>query len=392
VAFTSCRLEASMARLFPLHLILCAAPAFMLAPAALAQTAIGGASVVVNDVRGDTAGKRARITLGDRVFANQGVQTATQSMAKFVFLDDTNMTLGPDSRVKLDRFVFDPDGAGKNIAVTAAKGAFRFVSGKSPSEAYKVTTPHAHIGVRGTTYDVRVENGRTLVVLQEGAVNVCLRNSARCRELNQPGQSLVVTDNDISAPAAPANKPWDFGDLCKGGAADLCGATQFAQLPPAQTRHAAAPPPRRTAPAPQRAARPEARPTRVVSTPRPQPRPVRAARAEIMDEEIVYVRQPMPFGVAVGPGWRPRGDGRVPVGPGWRPQGDGRAPVGSGPRRPQGDGRVPVGSGPSRPQGDGRVPVGQGSRPPRGATGPNIGRPPAEFRGGGSSGTIFGMR
>jgi hypothetical protein len=351
---------------------------FAVAAPALAQQPreIGGAMVVVNDVRGDNQGRKGRIGLGDRVFANQGVQTAAESMAKFVFLDDTNMTIGPDSRAKLDSFVFDPDGRAKTVAVSAAKGAFRFVSGRSPSDAYKVTTPHAHIGVRGTTYDVRVQNGRTLVVLQEGAVNVCLRNSARCRELNVPGQSLVVTDNDIAGPIAPENKPWDFGALCNGGANDLCGVTQFAQLPPAATRHAQAPQ-RRTTPPPQRASRPEARPTRVVATPRPQPRPVRVARAEVMDEDVVYVRQPLPFGVAVGPGWRPRGDGRVPVGPGWRPQGDGRVPVGTGPRRPQGDGRVPVG---------------QGARPPRGATGLGLTRPPAEIRRGGGSRTIFSMR
>ena len=267
-----------MARLFPLHLIICAAPAFMLAQTAFAQTAfaqtaIGGASVVVNDVRGDTAGKRARIALGDRVFANQGVQTATESMAKFVFLDDTNMTLGPDSRVKLDTFVFDPQGAGKNIAVTATKGAFRFVSGKSPSDAYKLTTPHAHIGVRGTTYDVRVEAGRTLVVLQEGAVNVCLRNSARCRELTEPGQSLVVTNNDIEGPTAPASKPWDFGSLCAGRTADLCGVTQFAQV-------------------------------------------------EEFYDEPVYVGRPVPFIVGAGVVLPLLHGGRRPrPGPGWRPPG-----------------------------------------------------------------------
>jgi hypothetical protein len=303
-----------MARLFPL--LLAAAPALLLAPAAFAQSPIGGAAIIVNDVRGENAGKRARIALGDRVFANQGVQTAAESMAKLVFLDDTNMTLGPDSRAKLDRFVFDPDGAARNIAVTATKGAFRFVSGRSPSEAYKVTTPHAHIGVRGTTYDVRVQNGRTLVVLQEGAVNVCLRNGSRCRELNVPGQSLVITDREIAGPILPENKTWDFGDLCAGRPAELCGVTQFAQTP-SPVRHAeAAPPQRRAAPA---KATP---PRKTARAPERQPRPVRVVRTEYVDEEPVFVGRAAPVLVgaaAVLPlldgGWRPR------PGPGWRPPG-----------------------------------------------------------------------
>ena len=334
-----------MARLFPLHLIICAAPAFMLAQTAFAQTAfaqtaIGGASVVVNDVRGDTAGKRARIALGDRVFANQGVQTATESMAKFVFLDDTNMTLGPDSRVKLDTFVFDPQGAGKNIAVTATKGAFRFVSGQSPSDAYKLTTPHAHIGVRGTTYDVRVEAGRTLVVLQEGAVNVCLRNSARCRELTEPGQSLVVTNNDIEGPTAPASKPWDFGSLCAGRTADLCGVTQFAQLPSPTRRAQAAPPPRQGAPTRRVAQQPRATPPRKVArAPVRTQRPARVVQVEEFYDEPVYVGRPVPFIVGAGVvlpflhgGRRPR------PGPGWRPPG-GKPPS---TRPPSFEGRRPA--------------------------------------------------
>ena len=322
-----------MARLFPLHLLVCAAPALMLAPVAIAQTAIGGASVVVNDVRGDNAGKRARITLGDRVFANQGVQTATESMAKFVFLDDTNMTLGPDSRVKLDTFVFDPQGAGKNIAVTAVKGAFRFVSGKSPSEAYKVTTPHAHIGVRGTTYDVRIENGRTLVVLQNGAVNVCMRNSARCRELTQPGQSVAVTDTDISAAAAPADKPWDFGSLCAGRTADLCGVTQFAQTPSPTRRAQAAPAQRQAAPAQRQAARPRKAaqqqratpPRKTARAPERRPRPARVVQVEEYYEEPAYVGRAAPFIVGAGMMLPLLDRGRGPrPGPAWRPPGGDR--------------------------------------------------------------------
>jgi hypothetical protein len=311
-----------MARRFPLHIIACAAPAFLLTAGASAQTPIGGAAVVVNEVRGETAGKRARIALGDRVFANQGVQTASQSMAKFVFLDDTNMTIGPDSRAKLDSFVFDPAGGGKTIAVSATRGAFRFVSGRSPSEAYKVTTPHAHIGVRGTTYDVRVQNGRTLVVLQEGAVNVCLRNSARCRELDQPGQSLVVTDNDIAGTISPANKPWDFGDLCAGRAAELCGATQFAAVPSPVRRAQAAPAQRRAAP-----------PRRTASAPKAQPRPVRAVHTAIVEEEPIYVGRPAPIIVGVGAAWPPyHGGWRPRPGPGWRPPG--ALPPPKGGRRP----------------------------------------------------------
>lgn len=304
----------------PYRLLAFAAPAVLIASAGAQAKPkeIGAAAVVVNDVRGETQGQRARIARGDRVFANQGVQTAAASMAKLVFLDDTNMTLGPDSRARLDSFVFDAGGAAKKASVSASKGAFRFVSGSSPSRAYSVTTPHAHIGVRGTTYDVRVQGGRTLVVLQEGAVNVCLRNRAQCRELTRPGESLVVTNNEIAGPISPASRPWDFGDVCAGRAADLCGVTRFAQLPPPRIRRAES---------------------------SPEPRKRRIARPAVVEEDIIHVGPPASLAWEAGAVFTPHRGWRPWPGPGWRPHG--ALPPPNGGRRPVAP-TGPRGSNPSR--------------------------------------------
>lgn len=224
--------------------------------AAFAKAAIGGATVVKNDVRSKADDQRRyfRLVVGGRVYRDDLVQTRSDSLAKIVFVDLTNMSVGPDSVVKLDRFVYNGDGTAKEVAINATKGAFRFFSGKSPSRAYEVTTPQAVIGVRGTTYDVRITNGVTLVVLQEGEVNVCVNNNrSLCRTLNQSGQSVSVNDNDISPVLPPGSKPWDFAAHCMNGASDLCNkTTQFALAPL---------PPRKAAPK-RRAQRPNIRPQR----------------------------------------------------------------------------------------------------------------------------------
>jgi hypothetical protein len=181
---------------------------------ALAQTPVGGAKDIQNDVRGQTGRKTARIALGDQVFQNELVRTGADSLARIVFLDDTTLSVGPTSQVKLDKFVFDRDGMGKAVVFNAAKGAFRFFSGSSGHRAYRVDTPQASIGVRGTVYDVRVEPGRTLVVLVEGAVNVCVRRTARCADLTEPGQSIVVTDRFLDGPAPAGAQNWNFGAYC----------------------------------------------------------------------------------------------------------------------------------------------------------------------------------
>ena len=211
-----------------------AAGFFLHSAGAQGKTAIGGAAVIKNDVRSKADGQRRyrALATGGRVYRDDLVQTRNDSLAKIVFVDLTNMSVGPDSIVKMDRFVYNGDGTAKNVMIEATKGAFRFFSGKSPSKAYQVTTPQAVIGVRGTTYDVRITDGLTLVVLQDGEVNVCVRNTARCRVLDQPGQSVSVDDTDISPVLPPGSKPWDFASNCTGGASDLCNkTTQFALAP-----------------------------------------------------------------------------------------------------------------------------------------------------------------
>ncbi len=74
-------------------------------------------------------------------------------------------------------------------------GAFRFVTGHSDKNAYKITTPLATIGVRGTTLDILSQRGRSVVVLQDGAARVCT-TSFQCIELTQPGDTAVITSAD----------------------------------------------------------------------------------------------------------------------------------------------------------------------------------------------------
>ena len=59
----------------------------------------------------------------------------------------------------LDRFVYDPSQPSEALGVTLAKGLFRFTTGSLQKSAYTVTTPTAVIGVRGTVYDGRRDNG-----------------------------------------------------------------------------------------------------------------------------------------------------------------------------------------------------------------------------------------
>jgi hypothetical protein len=112
------------------------------------------------------------------------------------------LTVGANARVTLDAFVFDPAKGTPALAATAAAGGvLRFVTGTMDSNAYRVETPTATIGVRGTVFDLIVAaDGATLVYVEEGSVQFA----------NQAGVAVTVTTglaSTIDAASGPPSPP-----------------------------------------------------------------------------------------------------------------------------------------------------------------------------------------
>ena len=187
-----------------------------------AEGRIGVAATVRNTVS-QLEPRVTRIAKGDEVVRNEVVRTAADSDARFVFRDDTNLSLGPGSTLKLDRTVFDDPKLG-DIAIKLTIGAFRFVTGNSNKEAYVIKTPIATVGVRGTTLDVLVERRRNKVVLVAGAVNVCV--PGKCVDLIHEGNSVTITrsGNNVNIDVQ-SGSDWTFDNVCGSS----CGTSTFAE-------------------------------------------------------------------------------------------------------------------------------------------------------------------
>ena len=216
-------------------------------PALAAQQNIGATETVKNQVSREIAGAAGRLNAGDPVFRNEIVKTGQESTAKLVFLDSTNLAVGPISRVVLDRFVYEGAESGQTVAVKLSKGLFRFTTGALDKNAYSVTTPTAAIGVRGTVLDISVQALKTRVTLREGQVIVCpidkgtafeqlardcshgKGRNCHCTGLDQPGETVEVsralgssrTTQTLSTVAV------NFQPFCSGG---FCDATDYATL------------------------------------------------------------------------------------------------------------------------------------------------------------------
>ena len=119
---------------------------------ASAQTTKIGVTAVVNPNATGQAPSQARRTLlvGTDVFSQENVITTENGQAQMLFLDESALTIGPNSEVVLDEFVYDPNTKTGKLALTATKGLFRLVGGRiSKTNPVILKTPTATIGIRG---------------------------------------------------------------------------------------------------------------------------------------------------------------------------------------------------------------------------------------------------
>jgi len=213
-------------------LAICVSTIMALAPAHAQR--VGEAAVVKNEVIRVSGSGGTQINVGDAVLRDETVRTGVDSAARLVMADSTNLSLGPSATITLDRTVFNDEHSYRDITIRLTTGAFRFVTGHSDKNAYKITTGLATIGVRGTTLDILSQRVKTTVALQDGASRVCTL-SFQCIELLLPGDTAVITSSNGKTTITKTHTPpWTFAKTC-GAAAGLCTTTQYADATPTVT-------------------------------------------------------------------------------------------------------------------------------------------------------------
>jgi hypothetical protein len=119
---------------------------FALLSGANAQTRIGTAHTVKPEASGSVAGT---LSAGSGVHANETVRTGGSGQAGLRFLDESDLTVGPSSQVRLDKFVYDPNRGAGAVVIDGARGAFRFSTGAQSRGDIKIKTPSGTLGIRG---------------------------------------------------------------------------------------------------------------------------------------------------------------------------------------------------------------------------------------------------
>ena len=96
---------------------------------------------------------------GDAVFAIDTLRTDADGAIGVTLMDDTRISLGPASEVRLERYVFAPAEGGLGMVLNFVRGVAAYVSGrmaKLAPDAIRLETPAAIVGVRGTTVAIKV--------------------------------------------------------------------------------------------------------------------------------------------------------------------------------------------------------------------------------------------
>jgi hypothetical protein len=98
--------------------------------------------------------------VGEIVFQADGLRTGGDGKIGVTLNDDTRLSLGPNSELTLERFMYAPAESGFSLVLKFVRGAATYVSGriaKIAPDSIRLETPAAIIGVRGTTLAIQVQ-------------------------------------------------------------------------------------------------------------------------------------------------------------------------------------------------------------------------------------------
>jgi hypothetical protein len=148
-----------MGRILRLWVFACACVAAAM-PALAQQPAPAGRIKVV---AGEAVIVRGSSTVpaqnGLAVYASDSLRTGKDGRVGVTLSDDTQVSIGPGSEVRLDSFAYDPGQGQLALVLKFIRGTAAYVSGqiaKLAPDAVRLETPAAIVGVRGTTLAVEV--------------------------------------------------------------------------------------------------------------------------------------------------------------------------------------------------------------------------------------------
>jgi hypothetical protein len=123
---------------------------------------------IVGAISGTVKTETRELKAGDKIYLNETIVAGAGSGTQILLLDQSTFTIGEDSEVVMDTFIFDPATNDGKIVASVKQGSLKVISGlisKKNPDSLTVEVPEGTLGSRGTEFQTVVSKGKTDTLL-----------------------------------------------------------------------------------------------------------------------------------------------------------------------------------------------------------------------------------
>lgn len=116
---------------------------------------IGNVTLIDGEVLLTRDNKTTKLSLDDEIEKNDFIETKTNSKVRITFIDDTVISIGKESNLTIDEYIFSQNKDEVSSEFSVTKGTFHTISGqigKVNPDKFKLKTKNATMGIRGTEF------------------------------------------------------------------------------------------------------------------------------------------------------------------------------------------------------------------------------------------------
>ena len=163
---------------------------------------VGVIGAAIGDIKNQ---KNESLSNGSKIFFGDTIISKSKSNAQILFLDQTVLTLGEETELTIDEFVYDPNSQDGSFVSTVKTGTVKFITGqisKKNPDNLEVKVPAGTLGARGSEFVILSEsnNERTVVLLGPGPNNtlgmtpgnLILSDGVNSDDITNPGFEAMV--------------------------------------------------------------------------------------------------------------------------------------------------------------------------------------------------------
>ena len=142
---------------------------------------------------------------GSKIFFGDTIVSKKNANAQILLIDQTVLTLGEDTEMTIDEFIYDPNSNEGSFVSSVKSGTVKFITGqisKNNPEDLEVKYPAGTLGARGTEFIVLAEknNQSTVVLLGPGPENtlgmipgnLILSDGISSIDITKPGYEAII--------------------------------------------------------------------------------------------------------------------------------------------------------------------------------------------------------